>query len=64
MKNWIKEQIDSGAHYDDIIGMVNDEVVSQILMKTHGNQTQAAIKLDMNRGTLRKYINESKERGA
>lgn len=62
MKNWIKEQIDSCVRYDDIIGKVNDEIVSQILMRTHGNQTQAAIKLDMNRGTLRKYINESKSR--
>ncbi len=62
MKNWIKEQIDSGVHYDDIISKVNDEIVSQILMDTRGNQTQAAIKLDMNRGTLRKYINESKYR--
>lgn len=62
MKNWIKDQIDNGVHYDDIIGKVNDEIVRQILIKTHGNQTQAAIKLDMNRGTLRKYINESKSR--
>lgn len=62
MKDWIKDQIDSGVHYDDIIGKVNDEIVSQIMMKTHGNQTNAAIKLDMNRGTLRKYINERKSR--
>lgn len=62
MKNWIKAQIDIGVRYDDVIGKVNDEIVSQIMMKTHGNQTQAAIKLDMNRGTLRKYINESKSR--
>ena len=62
MKNWIKSQIDSGVHYDDIIGKVNDEIVSRVLAVTHGNQTQAAIKLDMNRGTLRKYINESKSR--
>ncbi len=37
MKNWIKEQIDIGANYDDIISKVNDEIVSQILMKTHEN---------------------------
>lgn len=64
MKSWIEQQIKLGAGYDKIIGMVNDEIVSQILVEHRGNQTQAAEALGMNRGTLRKYINEMKERGA
>lgn len=64
MKSWIEQQIKLGANYDDIIGMVNDEIVSQILVEHRGNQTQAAEALGMNRGTLRKYIREMKKRGA
>ncbi len=56
MKEAIKRMLDNDAKYDDIIEAVTEEVISQALVKTRGNQTLAAELLGMNRGTFRKYL--------
>ncbi len=56
MKEAIKQMLADGKNYDDIIRSVTEEVISQVLVKTLGNQTEAAEKLGMNRGTFRKYL--------
>ena len=56
MKETIKQMLASEAKYDDIIEAVTEEVISQALVKTRGNQTFAAELLGMNRGTFRKYL--------
>lgn len=62
MKDAIKQMLVDGKSYDDIIQSVTEEVISQVLVKTRGNQTEAAEKLGMNRGTLRKYLTRMGEK--
>lgn len=64
MKSWVKEKLAQGLKYDEIIGLVNDEIVGATLISTFGNQTKAASALNLHRGTLSKYIREKNERGA
>ena len=56
VKEAIKKMLGDGKNYDDIIQSVTEEAISQVLVKTRGNQTEAAEKLGMNRGTFRKYL--------
>lgn len=56
MKETIKQMLANEAKYHDIIEGVTEEVISQALVKTRGNQTLAADLLGMNRGTFRKYL--------
>lgn len=37
MKSWIKEQLEKVLKYDEIIGLVDDEVISAILISALGN---------------------------
>lgn len=60
MKEYIKKAIATGLSYDEIIDDINAEIVSQILVKTRGNQTEAAKLLNIHRSTLRNYIRKSK----
>lgn len=56
MKEAIKQMLADDKNHDDIIQSVTEEVISQALVKARGNQTEAAEKLGMNRGTFRKYL--------
>ena len=61
MKDHIKKAIATGMSYDEIIDDINAEIVSQILVKARGNQTEAARLLKLNRGTFRKYLTKAEE---
>ena len=55
MKAYIAEQLDAGKKYNEILEEVKREIVSQMLVRTRGNQTEAARLFDANRGTMRKW---------
>ena len=47
-----------GTLYELVMGQVEKPLISMVLKKTDGNQSQAAEILGINRNTLRKKINE------
>ena len=55
MKTYITEHLNAGKKYNEILEEVKREMVSQMLVRTHGNQTEAARFFDANRGTMRKW---------
>lgn len=55
MKAYITEQLNAGKKYNEILEEVKREMVSQMLVRTHGNQTEAARLFDANRATMRKW---------
>ena len=55
MKAYIEEQLNAGKKYNEILEEVKREMVSQMLVRTRGNQTEAALLFDANRGTMRKW---------
>ena len=55
MKAYIAEQLNAGKKYNEILEEVKREMVSQMLVRARGNQTEAARLFDANRGTMRKY---------
>lgn len=55
MKDYIAEQLNAGKKYNEILEEVKREIVSQMLVRTHVNQTEAARLFDANRGTMRKW---------
>ena len=55
MKAYIEDQLNAGKKYNEILEEVKREMVSQMLVCTRGNQTEAARLLDANRGTMRKW---------
>lgn len=61
MKAYIEEQLNAGKKYSEILEDVRREVVSQMLVRTRGNKTEAARLLDANRGTMRKYAKGEKK---
>jgi DNA-binding protein Fis len=56
MKDYVKNQLELGKKYDEILESVKCEILNQMLILTHGNQSKAARILDVNRGTMRKWI--------
>ena len=55
MKAYITEQLNAGKKYNEILEEVKREIVSQMLVRTRGNQTEAARLFDANRATMRKW---------
>ena len=55
MKAYIAAQIEEGKTYTEILNEVKREMISQMLVKSRGNQTLAAEMFGANRGTIRKY---------
>ena len=55
MKAYITEQLNAGKKYNEIIEEVKREMVSQMLARTRGNQTDAARLLDASRNTMMKW---------
>ena len=55
MKAYIAEQLNAGKKYNEILEEVKREIVSQMLVRTLGNQTEAARLLDASRVTVRKF---------
>ena len=55
MKACIAEQLNAGKKYNEILEEVKREMVSRMLVRTRGNQTEAARLLDANRGAMRKW---------
>lgn len=52
----IRDLVRSGSTYRDIINQVTKAIVSEALVMSHGNQTQASKLVKMSRGTLRQYV--------
>ena len=61
MKAYISEQLDAGKKYNEILEEVKREMVSQMLVRTSGNQTEAARLFDANRGTMLKWAKGEKK---
>ena len=55
MKAYISEQLNAGKKYNEILEEVKREIVSQMLVRTRGNQIEAARLFDANSGTMRKW---------
>lgn len=55
MKAYISEQLNAGKKYNEILEEVKREMVSQMLVRTRGNQTEASRLFDANRATMRKW---------
>lgn len=56
MKEQVLAALNSGTALDDLLTQVRKTAIEQALQMTHGNQTEAAARLGMNRGTFRKYM--------
>ena len=48
------------AVYDMVLAVIEAPLLARLLLYTRGNQTQAAIVLGLNRGTLRKKLKQYK----
>lgn len=57
MKEQVLAALASGTPLEDVLIQVRQIAIEQALQMTHGNQTEAAARLGMNRGTFRKYMN-------
>lgn len=57
MKEQVLAALNSGTALDDLLTQVRKTAIEQALQMTRGNQTEAAARLGMNRGTFRKYMN-------
>ena len=55
MKAYIAEQLNAGKKYNEILEEVRREMVSQVLIRARGNQTEAARLFGANRATMRKW---------
>jgi DNA-binding NtrC family response regulator len=49
---------EEGTSYNAVIGMVEKELITQVLRMCQGTQTKTALKLGINRNTLHKKIEE------
>jgi DNA-binding NtrC family response regulator len=50
--DWIAGQIEQGKTLDEMMSMIEREMIMRILKETEGNQSQAAQRLGIKRGTL------------
>lgn len=50
--DWVASQIAQGKSLEEVIGSIEKEMISRVLGETGGNQSQAANKLGIKRGTL------------
>lgn len=56
--DWVAGEIDKGKSFDEVIGQIEKEIIMRTLTATAGNQSQAATKLGMKRGTLQYKIKQ------
>ena len=50
--DWVSAEIEKGKSLDEVIGQIEKEILMRVLTETAGNQSQAAAKLGLKRGTL------------
>ncbi|HOY65602.1 MAG TPA: sigma-54 dependent transcriptional regulator [Candidatus Ozemobacteraceae bacterium] len=50
--DWIASEIEKGRTLDEIVANIEKEMISRVLRATEGNQSQAAQRLGIKRGTL------------
>ena len=50
--DWVASRISEGSTLDEVVAMIEKEMITRILTETGGNQSQAASKLGIKRGTL------------
>jgi DNA-binding NtrC family response regulator len=50
--DWIAQEIEKGKTLDEMVGLIEKEMIMRVLTTTEGNQSQAATKLGIKRGTL------------
>ncbi len=50
--DWIAEEIEKGKSLDEVVALIEREMIMRTLTATEGNQTQAATRLGIKRGTL------------
>lgn len=62
MKRHIEMRLADGATLDDIKADVMQTVISTALVACHGNQTAASELLEINRWTMRKWLNDASKR--
>lgn len=55
LKQYVKAKIAAGASFKEVREELIQELVSEALILTHGNQTKVAEVLKMNRTTVTKY---------
>ena len=55
-----KAMLYHSATMDEIVDALKERVAKEVLVHNHGNQTQTAKDLGMNRGTLRKVLGVAK----
>ncbi|HNV72044.1 MAG TPA: sigma-54 dependent transcriptional regulator, partial [Candidatus Ozemobacteraceae bacterium] len=56
--DWVAGEIEKGKTFDEVIGQIEKEIIMRTLAATAGNQSQAAAKLGMKRGTLQYKIKQ------
>jgi len=54
--DWIAAEIEKGKSLDEVVGTIEREMIVRILTATEGNQSQAASRLGIKRGTLQYKI--------
>ncbi len=59
----LSEVVDDGKCHEHVMGMVERELILQVLRSCHGTQTKAATKLGINRNTLHKKIEDYRLEG-
>ena len=62
MKNHIEMRLAGGATLDDIKADVMQTAINSALVACYGNQTKASELLEINRWTMRKWLNDASKR--
>jgi DNA-binding protein Fis len=62
MKNHIEMRLAGGATLDDIKADVMQTAINSALVACYGNQTKASELLEINRWTMRKWLNDASNR--
>lgn len=62
MKKHIKTRLADGATLNDIKADVMQTAINTALVACHGNQTKASELLEINRWTMRKWLNDASKR--
>ena len=62
MKNHIEMRLADGATLNDIKADVMQTAINAALVACHGNQTAASELLEINRWTMRKWLNDASKR--
>ena len=62
MKNYIEMRLAGGAALDDIKADVMQTAINTALIACRGNQTAASELLEINRWTMRKWLNDASNR--